>query len=327
MNKPPRIALTPGEPAGIGPDLVLSLAQQSLPGEIVAIADPDLLESRAAQIGVTIHLVEWRPDRPAAAHQPGTLLVEPVRMARPARAGRLDTGNATYVLDTLQRGVELCTNNACRALVTAPVQKSVINEAGIPFTGHTEFLAERTNAPRPVMLLAAPGLRVALVTTHMPLSQVSSRLTRDDLTAVIRILDQDVRNRFAVPNPRLLVTGLNPHAGEGGHLGQEENRIISPVIEALKKEGLALEGPVPADTAFTPPRLESTDAVLTMYHDQGLPVIKHMGFGCTVNVTLGLPIIRTSVDHGTALDLAGTGRADPSSLLEAVGMAMSMAGR
>lgn len=326
MDKLPRIAITPGEPAGIGPDLVLALAGQPVPAEVVAVTDPELLEIRAGEIGANITLQEWQPGQAISAHEPGSLHVVPEPLAGPVRPGRLDRRNAPYVVNALDRAIKLCRNGACDALVTGPVQKSVINEAGIAFTGHTEWLAERTHAPRPVMLLTSPELRVALVTTHIPLSRVAGHIRAADLATVIRTLNTELHTRFGIDRPRLLATGLNPHAGEQGHLGDEEQRIIQPTIETLQREGVAVEGPVPADTAFTPARLDHVDAVLTMYHDQGLPVIKARGFGRTVNVTLGLPIIRTSVDHGTALDLAGTGHGDPASLAEAVRLATTLAG-
>jgi 4-hydroxythreonine-4-phosphate dehydrogenase len=242
----------------------------------------------------------------------------------PATAGRLETANARYVLALLDAALEGCASGRFDAIVTAPVHKGVINDAGIPFTGHTEYLAERTGAPLPVMMLAGGGLRVALATTHLPLAAVSAALTAERLAAVLRILDTDLRGKFGIAAPRILVCGLNPHAGEGGHLGREEIEVIEPTLRALQSEGLRLTGPVPADTAFLPERLAGHDAVLAMYHDQGLPVLKRAAFGHGVNVTLGLPVIRTSVDHGTALDLAGSGRADPGSLREALRLAVEL---
>lgn len=327
MSKTPRIVLTPGEPAGIGPDIVAVLAQQDHPAELVAVADPALLETRARTLGLPLRLLDWQPERPPRAQASGTLHISPVTLGEPSEPGRLNTANSAYVLETLRLAVELCRTRACAAMVTGPVQKSVINDAGFAFSGHTEFLAGLTGAPRPVMMLAAPGLRVALVTTHLALRDVADRINAADLEQVIRILETELRMRFGTDRPRLLVTGLNPHAGESGHLGREELEIISPVLQALKQEGFDLIGPLAADTAFTPANLSKADAVLTMYHDQGLPVLKHLGFGRTVNITLGLPIVRTSVDHGTALDLAGTGRADTGSLDEALATAIAMAER
>lgn len=320
-----RIALTPGEPAGIGPDLCVTLAREPLPAELVAIADPAVLEERAAQLGLSLTLQPFEPGAPPQPHVPGRLKILTQRTAAPVRCGHLDKTNAGYVLDTLRAAVSGCLSGQFAALVTGPVHKGIINEAGIPFSGHTEFLAELTGG-YPVMMLAAPGLRVALATTHLPLRAVSDAISRPSLEQVIRILDADLRNRFGIPRPRILVCGLNPHAGESGHLGREEIEVIEPVLEALRSEGLDLPGPLPADTLFTPKYLKLADAVLAMYHDQGLPVLKHMGFGQAVNITLGLPIIRTSVDHGTALDLAGSGRAEMGSLKAALHTALNMAG-
>lgn len=316
------IALTPGEPAGIGPELCIQLAQSRRNNGLVAVCDPSLIESRARQLGLSLELEPHDGSRPAATG-PGRLTVLPVSMSHPATPGKLDPENAEYVLETLRRATEGCQSGEFSALVTGPVHKGIINDAGLPFTGHTEFLANLTGGT-PVMMLACPGLRVALATTHLPLSQVSAAITRDSLERVIRILHQDLANRFGISDPKILVCGLNPHAGEGGHLGSEEIDTISPVLEQLCSEGLRLQGPMPADTLFTPRYLEQADAVLAMYHDQGLPVLKHLGFGQAVNITLGLPIIRTSVDHGTALDIAGTGRAGLGSLLAAVEAAVEL---
>lgn len=314
------IAVTPGEPAGIGPDLVVRLAQEPSDTPIVAIADPALLAERAQRLGLPLRIERFEPGDAVPRAQPGHLAVLPVAVRRPVTPGRLDTANAPYVLDTLRIACDACLDNTFKALVTGPVHKGVINDAGLPFTGHTEFLAERCGA-EPVMMLATPGLRVALVTTHLPLRDVSAAITREHLTEVIRILHRDLSTRFGIPEPRILVCGLNPHAGEGGHLGREEIEVIEPVLNELRESGWHLIGPLPADTAFVPDKLADADAVLAMYHDQGLPVLKHLGFGQAVNITLGLPIIRTSVDHGTALDLAGTDRADLGSLTAALGMA------
>jgi len=325
MSKPLRIALTPGEPAGIGPDLVVQLAQRSQAAQLVAIADPDLLKARAAQLGLPLTLHTFEPDAPACPNAAAELTVLPITLDAPVRAGRLEPANARYVVETLNAAVDGCMNGQFAALVTGPVHKGVINDAGIPFTGHTELLAERTHTPRVVMMLATEGLRVALATTHLPLKDVAAAITAPLLREVLTILHTDLREKFGITQPRILVAGLNPHAGEGGHLGREEIAVIAPTLERLRSEGMQLIGPLPADTLFTPRHLEHTDAVLAMYHDQGLPVLKYKGFGRAVNITLGLPIIRTSVDHGTALELAGSGRADTGSLEYALEVALAMA--
>ena len=325
-SRVPRLALTPGEPAGIGPDLIVRLAAaEHSAAELVAIADPDLLAERAARLGLELSLAPFDPAQAQAAtpSRPGQLKVWPVALAQAAIPGRLDPANAGYVLETLRRACDGCLDRTFDALVTGPVHKGVINEAGIPFTGHTEFLAERCGA-EPVMMLATPGLRVALATTHLPLSAVSSAITRASLGRVVDILHRDLVERFGLERPRILVCGLNPHAGEGGHMGREEIEVITPVLDERRARGWDLVGPLPADTLFVPTRLKDADAVLAMYHDQGLPVLKHLGFGQAVNVTLGLPIIRTSVDHGTALELAGTDRADLGSLRMALQTALTM---
>ena len=329
MNRPaiPRLAITAGEPAGIGPDLLLALAGRDWPAELVAVADPELLARRGAELGLEIHLKDYVAGEAPSHSKAGTLLVCGQPLSRPAQAGRLDTGNALAVLDCLDRACDGCLQGEFAAMVTGPVHKGVINDAGVAFSGHTEYLAERSGSPQPVMLLVADSLRVALVTTHLALRDVPARITTDRITQVTRLLDAGLRRWFGLPRPRILVLGLNPHAGESGHLGSEEQEVIEPAIAALRAEGLELSGPLPADTAFTPPQLARADAVLAMYHDQGLPVLKHYGFGRAVNVTLGLPIIRTSVDHGTALDLAGTGRAEAGSFITAVELAIEMAGR
>ena len=323
----PRIAITPGEPAGIGPDILLALVQQPWPAELVAIADPDLLCERAAQLALPITLEPLNLAAPPQAQRAGTLKILPVALASACRAGQLDRANAAYVVETLQQAVDGCLRRAFNALVTAPVQKSVINEAGIPFTGHTEFLARATATDRVVMMLTTADLRVALATTHLPLASVPGAITRELLRETLQILVRDLIAKFGLAQPRVAVLGLNPHAGEGGHMGREEIDTIIPVLEELRAEGMRLLGPLPADTAFTPRVLEQCDAVFAMYHDQGLPVLKFSGFGSAINITLGLPIIRTSVDHGTALDLAGTGRADAGSLEQALRHAISMSER
>lgn len=325
MNTEPiRIAFTPGEPAGIGPDLCVQLAQKSLSTSLVVIADPNLLTSRAQQLGLKLEIKQFNPSSPITPLKPGQLCVLPTYTTNTPKAGQLDPANAAYVLECLRQATQGCSDGTFHALVTGPVHKGVINDAGIPFTGHTEFLAELTNS-YPVMMLATEGLRVALATTHLPLSEVSKAITPQLLERVIRILHADLKKRFGIEHPNILVCGLNPHAGEGGHLGLEEIEIISPQLEQLRQEGMHLAGPLPADTLFTPHYLEQADAVLAMYHDQGLPVLKHKGFGQALNITLGLPIIRTSVDHGTALDLAGTGKANPGSLEVALNTAAEMA--
>ena len=327
MNPPAvrRLALTPGEPAGVGPELCVRIAQQAWPVELVAYADPGLLRTAAERLGLPLELVAHEPSRAPVPQAPGTLGIAPHALATPAEPGRLDPANAGYVLDTLRAATAACQTGEAHALVTGPVHKGVINDAGIAFTGHTEFLADLTGG-HPVMLLACPGLRVALATTHLPLAEVPRALDAATLERVLRILVSDLASRFGIVRPRVLVCGLNPHAGEGGHLGREEIEVIEPVVVRLRGEGLDLVGPLPADTAFTPPSLENADAVLAMYHDQGLPVLKHLGFGRAVNITLGLPIVRTSVDHGTALDLAGSGQADPGSLVAALEAALELTG-
>ena len=307
------LAVTPGEPAGIGPDLLVTLAQQGFDGGVIAIADPQLLLERARALGLPLDIL---PPDPLPA-PPRSLRVLPVALARPAIPGTLDKANAPYVLATLRAAVAACTERRVAALVTGPVHKGIINDAGVPFSGHTEFLAAATGTPRVVMMLATPGLRVALATTHLPLREVSDHITAQLLEQVLRILHGDLRRHFGIRDPHVLVAGLNPHAGEGGHLGREEIDVIIPCLQRLRAEGMKLSGPLPADTLFTPPHLERADAVLAMYHDQGLPVLKFSGFEHAVNLTLGLPYPRVAVDHGTALDLAGLGTADPSSLFAA----------
>ena len=318
------IALTPGEPAGIGPDLCIILAQQPQPCEIIVIADPDLLESRAQLLGLPLKIRLYKSEHPPKKQLPGTITVLPVRLATNVQPGIPDLHNADYVLATIRKATQGCLDRQFCAMVTGPVHKGIINDAGIPFSGHTEYIADITGG-HPVMMLATSGLRVALVTTHIPLSAVSQAITRPRLTIVINLLYQELQKRFSLRNPRILVCGLNPHAGENGHLGVEEIEIIEPVLNHLRKQGIDLKGPLPADTLFTPKYLKSADAVLAMYHDQGLPVLKHKGFGRAVNITLGLPMIRTSVDHGTALDLVGAGSADCGSLQLAIKTALQMA--
>lgn len=321
----PRIALTAGEPAGIGPDLCIQLAQHPHPAELVVLADPQLLRQRAAQIGLPLRLLDYRADAPPSPQQPGELRILAHALAVPAACGVPNPANADYLLATLRRAAQGCMTGEFAAMVTAPINKAVIMDAGHAFSGHTEYLAELTHS-QPVMMLTAPGLRVALATTHLPLRAVPDAITEASLTQTLRILHAELHVKYRLAQPRILVLGLNPHAGESGHLGTEEQRVIAPVVQQLGAEGMQLRGPLPADTAFTPPQLAQADAVLAMYHDQGLPVLKYLGFGRAVNVTLGLPIIRTSVDHGTAFDLAGSGRADPGSLEAALAEAIWLAG-
>ncbi len=322
----PRIAITAGEPSGIGPDIVISLTDRAWPAELVIIADPGLIAERATQLGKQIEILPYDVTVPATPSQPGQLLVsdEPLRAA--CKIARLDPANAEYVIAMLNRACDGCQRGEFAAMVTAPVNKGIINEAGIPFSGHTEFLATRTDSAQPVMLLVAGTLRVALVTTHLALRDVPAAITGERIRRVFELLHDGLSSRLGIESPRIIVLGLNPHAGEAGHLGTEETEIIEPALAALTAAGYQPIGPLPADTAFTPKHLSQADAVLAMYHDQGLPVLKNHGFGAAVNVTLGLPIIRTSVDHGTALDLAGTGLAEPGSLYAALALAIEMSG-
>lgn len=324
---PLRLLVTPGEPAGIGPELLVRIAQAPPAGcELVAVCDPTLLRDAARRLQLPLTLLE-ADERSARLPSPaGVLTVWPVALAAAAEPGVLDGRNAAYVLHTLRRATAACLTGQADALVTGPIHKGIVNDAGVHphFTGHTEFLAELTGAPLPVMLLTAGALRVALATTHLPLTEVSAAITPESLTATLRVLRADLITRFGFDAPRILVTGLNPHAGEGGHLGREEIEVIEPVLQKLRAEGFLLEGPLPADTLFTPKVLARGDAVLAMFHDQGLPVLKHVGFGHAVNITLGLPIIRTSVDHGVALDLAGLGTADTGSLRAAMEAAIDL---
>ena len=314
------MAVTPGEPAGIGPDLCLRILDRPHDCHLVLIADPQLLQQRAALLGLPFDLPIWN----GQPHKQARAYLLPLSANQPTVVGQLNSANARYVLNTLERAVTGCLKAEFDALVTGPVHKGIINDAGFAFTGHTEFLAQHSHTEQPVMLLTCPGLRVALATIHLPLAQVSRHLTRPHLLRILDVLHHDLRSRFGIPDPTILVCGLNPHAGEGGHLGNEEIEVISPVIEQLRAQGRRVVGPVPADTAFLPAQLAQVDAVLAMYHDQGLPVIKHHDFAHAVNVTFGLPFIRTSVDHGTALELAGTGQADASSLLAALQLAIQL---
>lgn len=317
MQTQVRLIVTPGEPAGIGPDLLLQYAQHPTSIPTVVIADRNLLKQRARQLGLNIKINDYTDNQETTSQATNSLLVKHVALSAPAVAGVLNRENAAYVVRCLDVATAMCQENTGSlnsALVTGPVHKGIINDAGIPFTGHTEYLAKLAGIDLPVMMLATKGLRVALATTHLPLSKVSAQITRPLLTNVISILHADLRSKFGISNPCITVCGLNPHAGESGHLGKEEITVIEPVLEQLRDQGMQLTGPVPADTAFTPDRMQQTDAYLAMYHDQGLPVLKYIGFGEAVNITLGLPFIRTSVDHGTALELAGTGQAHTTSL-------------
>ncbi len=320
MTTPP-LVLTTGEPAGVGPELTLQLLQQPLAGPLVIACDPDLLLERATLLNLPLALEDNTLAAPG-----GEAELLPVALSVPSVPGSLDTANASYVIEMLTAATDGCLSGAFSGMVTAPVQKSTLIEAGNDFVGHTEFLAQRAGVDTPVMMLATGELRVALVTIHLPLSEVPRAVTRDNLEAVLRVVDSDLRTRFGIPAPVIGVCGLNPHAGEAGYLGREEQDVIVPVIDRLSAEGLVLKGPLPADTAFTQQNLKAVDVVVTMFHDQGLPVIKHAGFGEVVNITLGLPFVRTSVDHGTALDLAGTGQAQVASLLRAVELAFSLSG-
>jgi 4-hydroxythreonine-4-phosphate dehydrogenase len=323
----PVIAITSGEPAGVGPELCLRLAERNvaLPAaRLVILADRELMAERASQMNYSVLFREWTPDlRPTV----GALDILHVPLAESSNPGFLNVANSPYVLQLLDRALDGCNSGEFAAMVTAPVHKGIINDAGIAFTGHTEYLADKTATPRVVMMLAGGGMRVALATTHLPLKEVPAAITQESLELTLRILHDDMGKKYGISKPRILVAGLNPHAGEGGYLGHEEIEVITPVMQRLRAEGMTLIGPLPADTMFTPPMLAQGDCVLAMYHDQGLTALKYASFGNGINVTLGLPIIRTSVDHGTALDLAGTGSADPGSLFVAVDQAVEMVGR
>lgn len=319
-----RIVITPGEPAGIGPELVVQLAQRDWPMELVICADPQLLADRASTLGLPLTLLPYDANQPAQPQQARTLTVLPIALRAPVVAGQLSVANGGYVVDTLARACDGCLSGEFAALVTGPVHKGVINDAGVPFTGHTEFFEARSGTAKVVMMLATEALRVALATTHLPLRDVADAITPALLRDVITILYRDLQNKFGIAHPHVLVCGLNPHAGEGGHMGSEEIDIIIPLLDELRAEGMNLSGPLPADTLFQPKYLDRADAVLAMYHDQGLPVLKYQGFGRGVNITLGLPFIRTSVDHGTALELAGQGKADVGSFITALNLAIKM---
>ena len=320
-----RIAITPGEPAGIGPDLVIRLAQRSWPTQLVICASTELLQQRAKQLGVDVEFVHYDSNQPPIPSQAGKMFVSNHPLNAQVQPGQLNPDNGQYVLNTLLTAIDGNMSGEFSAVVTGPVHKGVINEAGVSFSGHTEFFAQHANTPDVVMMLATEGLRVALVTTHVPLAYVAMAITPERLEKMVRILHHDLQDKFSIEHPRIYVCGLNPHAGEDGHLGTEEITTINPVLEKLRDEGMNLVGSLPADTIFQPKYLDNADAVLAMYHDQGLPVLKAKGFGASMNITLGLPFIRTSVDHGTALELAGTGEADEGSFIVALTEAIQMA--
>ena len=322
----PRLAITAGEPAGIGPDILLSAATHPHAAQLVAIGSKSVLAERAAQLGLNITLTPYSSTDVVTPHVPGTLPLIDIPAFKAVTPGTAHPDNARHVLAVLDQAIALCSAGECDAMVTAPLHKGVINDAGIPFSGHTEYLRDATGADHVVMLLASGSLRVALATTHLPLSRVPAAITLENLSATLAVLDHDLRHKFGISEPRITVLGLNPHAGEGGHLGTEERDVIEPVCRALCEKGLKISGPVPADSAFISGMRNDTDAYLAMYHDQGLPVLKADGFEGAVNITLGLSIIRTSVDHGTALALAGTGNASAASLLAAIRRAGELSG-
>lgn len=319
-----RILITPGEPAGIGPDITLQIAQQAWPVEFVVVANEELLLSRAKQLNLPLKLSPFDPQSTPTPHQPGHLKIIPVPLKNPVHAGQLDVQNAEYVIRSLEIASDYCQQHIAQALVTGPVHKGIINDAGIPFSGHTEFFAHRCHAAETIMLFVTPQTKVALATTHLALADVPRALTQQKIISILRLLDLELINKFGLTNPTILVCGLNPHAGEQGHLGREEIDIITPALEKLRAENKRIIGPLPADTLFTEYRLREGDAVLAMYHDQALPVVKYMSFGHAVNVTLGLPFVRTSVDHGVALDAAGTAKANAESMVHAVQLAIDL---
>jgi 4-hydroxythreonine-4-phosphate dehydrogenase len=317
-----RIAITPGEPAGVGPDLVITIAQQAWPVQIVIIASASLMQQRAEMLGLPLVIHQYDPNQQAKPHQPGSITLLPVELALPCIAGQLDPNNGAYVVETLRIASEKNISGEFDAIVTGPVHKGLINQAGIAFSGHTEYFAHQANCADVVMMLATEGLRVALVTTHIPLSCVAKAITKERLQKVTRILHQDLIAKFGIKSPTIYACGINPHAGEDGHLGREEIDIMIPAFDELRDEGINIIGPLPADTIFQDKYLTQADAILSMYHDQGLPVLKYKGFGASVNITLGLPFIRTSVDHGTALELAGSNQAHPGSFNQALNNAI-----
>jgi 4-hydroxythreonine-4-phosphate dehydrogenase len=320
-----RIAVTPGEPAGIGPDLIIAMAQKDWTVQIVVVASPQLLKERAKALNVSLHFTVFDETIEATPHQANTLTILPIELDTPCIAGELDSANGHYVVETLRIACEKNINGEFDAVVTGPVHKGLINKAGIAFSGHTEYFAHQANCSDVVMMLATEGLRVALVTTHIPLQYVSKAITGERLKKVTQILHKDLVTKFGIKNPKIYVCGINPHAGEDGHLGREEIEVMNPALEELRSEGINAIGPLPADTIFQEKYLSEADAILSMYHDQGLPVLKYKGFGNSVNITLGLPFIRTSVDHGTAIELAGTGKADSGSFYQAINTAITLA--
>ncbi len=320
-----RIAITPGEPAGIGPDLAITMAQQAWPVEVVVVASKALIAQRAKELDLAVTLIDYDVNVEAKPQQAGTLTILDIPLAQPSIAGTLDINNGAYVVDTLKVASDKNMSGEFDAIVTGPVNKGLINKAGVPFSGHTEFFANQANCSDVVMMLATEGLRVALVTTHIPLAYVSKAITFERLQKVTRILHQDLKTKFGIASPKIYACGINPHAGEDGHLGREEIDTMIPAFDELRSEGIKIIGPLPADTIFQEKYLADADAILSMYHDQGLPVLKYKGFGASVNITLGLPFIRTSVDHGTALELAGTGQADSGSMMEAMKSAINLA--
>lgn len=324
MENIPRIIVTPGEPAGIGPDITVKIAQLPWTAEIIVVCDPELLSSRAVLLDLPLALTEFDATKPSAQHEPGTLKIIPVSLNTASQPGVLNKANSSYVLRCLEMATQMCLQGKAQALVTGPVNKSIINDAGIEFTGHTEFLAQQCQVTDVIMLFVADNMKVALVTTHIPLAEVPKAITHEKLITIARLLNAELQKRFAIKNPTILVCGLNPHAGESGHLGREEINVIAPAIKQLRAEKIQVIGPLPADTIFTEQFLDDADAILAMYHDQALPVVKYLGFGRAVNVTLGLPIIRTSVDHGTALDIAGTHKSDSGSLESAMRLAINL---
>ena len=319
-----RIAITPGEPAGIGPDLVVSIAQQAWPVQLVVVASKELIKQRAEQLNLPITLIDYDANLEPIPQVAGTLTILDIPLAQPCIPGILDTNNGAYVVETLKVASDKNMSGEFEAIVTGPVHKGLINKSGVPFSGHTEYFANQANCPDVVMMLTTKGLRVALVTTHIPLAYVAKAITFERLQKVTRILHKDLQSKFGIKNPKIYACGINPHAGEDGHLGREEIDIMEPAFAELRAEGINVIGPLPADTIFQEKYLKDADAILSMYHDQGLPVLKYKGFGSSVNITLGLPFIRTSVDHGTALELAGNGSADSGSMIEAIGSAINL---
>lgn len=324
MGSCPRIIISPGEPAGVGPDITIKIAQQKWPAQLIVAGDPELLLSRAKHLGLPLNLEKFDVQESSAPHIPSSLKIIPLPLNVQAEPGKLNLENSAYVIKCLEIAADCCINQEVQALVTGPIQKSIINEAGIVFSGHTEFLAQRCQISDVIMLFVAEQMKVALLTTHLPLAEVPRAVTKEKLIHTLRLLNSEFKKRFFIENPRILVCGLNPHAGENGHLGREELDLIEPSLKQLRTEKINVIGPLPADTIFTEKYLENADVILAMYHDQALPVVKHLGFGKAVNVTLGLPIIRTSVDHGTALDIAGTNKADAGSLDTAIHLAIEL---